>query len=48
MSSQAAEKVQIRCLQMIYHVNTKSPFQPLYLPNVCEAHSRNIYIPATV
>ena len=44
----ATEKLQIQCLQKIYHVNVKTPFQLVFLPNDCEAYSRHIYIPNTV
>ena len=29
-------------------METKPPFQLVYLPNACEAYISNIYIPATV
>ena len=44
----STEKIQIRCLQKTYRINANTPFQQIYLPNVCEAYSGNIYIPSTI
>ena len=46
-SALATEKLQI-CFQKTYHINVKTPFQLVFVPNVCEAYSRNICIPTTV
>ena len=45
----STEKIQIRYLQKVYRTEIMAPFQKLiYFPNVCEAYSRSIYIPAVV
>ena len=44
----SAKKVQIRCLQKIYHIDIKTAFLLLLLPKACKANRRNIYIPTTI
>ena len=36
------EKVQMKWLQKMHHIDIKMPFQLLYLLTACEAYSRNI------
>ena len=47
ISGLATKQLQIWCLQKIYHVDIRTPFQLVFLPNTHEAYSMNMYIPAT-
>ena len=48
ISALATKLLQTLCLWKTYYINVKTPFQLVFLPNTCEAHSRNIYVPNTV
>ena len=47
ISTVCTDMVQRRCMKKTCRIKVKTPFQIIYLPNACEANSRNIYIPAT-
>ena len=44
ISALPTENLQILCLQKTPHINVKTPFQLVFLPNTFEAYSRIIYI----
>ena len=48
ISALATNKLQIWCLQKIYHVVFKTQFQLIFLPIACEVYSRNTYIPIQI
>ena len=48
ISALATKKLQIQCLQKVYHISVKTSFQLVFLPNACEACCRNMYIPTTL
>ena len=41
-------KFQMRYLEKTYRIDRKTTSQLIYLPNACEAYSRNTYIPGTI
>ena len=46
VSSLKKEKMQVRCLLDTHVVDIKPPLTIIYVGNVCEAYSNNLYIPA--